>query len=410
MKHSLRVLVISLEYPPCSIGGYEVMCAQVCAWLHQSGHDVQVLTSVPLAVPPIEEDVWRAGSIPVRRTLRSYWDGRDCLYPPFREALVIEQANQAQLQSMLAEYRPDVISFWHMGAMSLGLITTTLRLGYPIVFVIGDDWLCYGGWADAWLRGLSYHPQRARAVERLTGIPTHLPDLGAAGMFCFVSDYTRRRAEDVGGWRFPHFDITRPGVSPTEFPPLAAAREHPWRWRLLWPGRVTEEKGIETAVKALGLLPQEAVLEIVGPVEPTYRRSLLGMASALDVADRLTFSLTSRQEMRTHYQQADITLFTSKIEHEAFGLVPLEAMASGCPVVATCVGGSGEYCLDEVNCLRFAAGDADSLAFAIQQLATNPDLRRRLIEGGLRTARELTLDRQAKQIEQWLLTAATGHT
>ena len=42
MKLSLRVLVISLEYPPCSIGGYEVMCAQVCQWLEQRGHDVQV--------------------------------------------------------------------------------------------------------------------------------------------------------------------------------------------------------------------------------------------------------------------------------------------------------------------------------------------------------------------------------
>src|SRR5579859_1577641 len=106
MMHSLRVLTISLEYPPCSIGGYEVMCTQVCEWLERRGHDVQVLTSVPLAVPPIGEDAWREGSILVRRALRSYWDGRDCLYPPFREALAIERENQAQLRGVLAEYRP----------------------------------------------------------------------------------------------------------------------------------------------------------------------------------------------------------------------------------------------------------------------------------------------------------------
>jgi glycosyltransferase involved in cell wall biosynthesis len=114
--------------------------------------------------------------------------------------------------------------------------------------------------------------------------------------------------------------------------------------------------------------------------------------------------------MREYYERADLTLFTSEIEHEAFGLMPLEAMASGCPVVATCTGGSGEYCLDEVNCLFCIAGDAESLAFAIGRLATNPALRRRLIKGGLRTARELTLDRQAEQIEQWLVTEATRHT
>jgi glycosyltransferase involved in cell wall biosynthesis len=194
------------------------------------------------------------------------------------------------------------------------------------------------------------------------------------------------------------FDITCPGMSPAEFPPISTAPERPWRWRLLWPGRVTEEKGAQTAIKAMGLLPAEAVFEIVGPVEPAYQRLLQQMAATLGAAERLTFTLASRQEMRAHYQRADATLFTSMIEHEAFGLVPLEAMASGCPVVATCVGGSGEYCLDGVNCLRYAVGEAGSLALAIQQLAANPALRQRLIEGGLRTARELTLDRQAKQI------------
>jgi len=85
---------------------------------------------------------------------------------------------------------------------------------------------------------------------------------------------------------------------------------------------VTEEKGTQTAIKALRLLPEEAVLEIVGLVEPAYQRFLQEMASASGGAERLTFSLDSRQEMRPHYQRADVTLFTSMIEHEAFGLVP----------------------------------------------------------------------------------------
>src|SRR5581483_100305 len=394
MKRSLRVLVISLD-PPSSIGGYEVMCAQVCQWLKARDHDIQVLTSISLAIPRLAEDLLRDGSIPVRRILRSYWDGRECLYPPLCEALAIEQGNQAQLQSVLTEYRPDVISFWQMGAMSLSLITTALRLHYPLVFVIGDDWLCYGGWTDAWLRRFSSSPQRAVTVERLTGLPTHLPDLGAAGIFCFVSDHTRRRAQEVGGWRFSRFAIIHPGVSLIEFPPPAAMPGCPWRWRLLCPGRVIQEKGVETAIQALGLLPEQTRLEVLGPVEPTYRHCLLDMAAAFGVAERLTFRLCSHQEMRAHYQRADVTLLPSMIEHEAFGLVPLEAMASGCPVIATCVGGSGEYCQAGVNCLRCAVGGRENLAFAIQRLAAHPELRQQLIEGGLGTAQERTLDRQA---------------
>ena len=288
-----------------------------------------------------------------------------------------------------------------MGALSLGLITTTARLGLRMVFVIGDDWLCYGGWADAWLRRFSYHPQRA-AAERLTGLPTTLPALGALGTFCFVSEHTRHRAEQVLGWRFPRSLVTHPGVDLVEFPPLAQPPERPWRWRLLWLGRVVEEKGARTAIHALGALPDEATLAIVGPVAPDYRAALEALATAQGVAARIHFAQASRAEVRAHYQAADVTLFTSAIPHEAFGLVPLEAMAAGCPVMSTGVGGSGEYCRDGVNCLRVPPDNAGALAAAVRRLAAEPDLRCRVVAGGLRTAAELTLDRYAGQIERCL--------
>jgi glycosyltransferase involved in cell wall biosynthesis len=237
-----------------------------------------------------------------------------------------------------------------------------------------------------------------------------LPDLETAGTFCFVSDYTRRRAEQIGGWRFSSYAITHPGVSRTEFPPLAHLPDQPWHWRLLWFGRVIEEKGTMTAVSALGLLPEEATLQIVGPVDPSYRHSLERAAGVAGAADRLSFALAARHEVRAYYQQADVTLFTSMIEQEAFGLVPLEAMASGCPVISTCIGGSAEYCSDGVNCVCTPPGDAGALAFAIRQIATRPALRRRLISGGLQTASRLTLDRQAERIEHWLKFAVKTKT
>jgi len=407
MEKQLRLLTVTLEYPPPSFGGYEVMCAQVCTWLKQCGHEVLVLTALPAELGTIsadeDEDI-----VPVRRILRSYWDGLSNLDPPFQEALAIEQHNQAQMQDVLVTYHPDVVVFWHMGDMSLGLITTTANLGYPLVFVIGDDWLCYGGWADAWLRWCNAHPEQAAVVEQRTGLPTRLPDLGALGAFCFVSAWTKRRAEQIGGWHFPRAQIISPGLSPTEFPPLIQVPDRPWQWRLLWVGRVVEEKGIETAIHALSPLPTETMLEIVGLVDPAYRQHLEALAATLGVASRLSFSLALRQQVRSRYQQADVTLFTSMIEHEAFGLVPLEAMASCCPVIATGVGGSSEYCLDGVNCVRVPPGDPAALARAVQHLAQSRDLRQRLVEGGLQTARAFTLDRQATGIERLLLAASSS--
>src|SRR6516165_4149493 len=134
MENGLRILVASLEYPPPSLGGYEIMCAQVCAWLEQRGHTLCVLTGAQPADHATQQRLAQAGSIQVRRTLRSYWDGAACLYPPLLEALELEQANQHEFRHTMAAFEPDVVSFWHMGDLSLGLITTAMRLGLPLVF------------------------------------------------------------------------------------------------------------------------------------------------------------------------------------------------------------------------------------------------------------------------------------
>jgi glycosyltransferase involved in cell wall biosynthesis len=65
-------------------------------------------------------------------------------------------------------------------------------------------------------------------------------------------------------------------------------------------------------------------------------------------------------------------------------------MGSGCPVVATGRGGSGEYLRDGDNCLLFPAGDAGALAAALRRLANSPELRERLRAGGLATAPRYT--------------------
>ena len=73
--------------------------------------------------------------------------------------------------------------------------------------------------------------------------------------------------------------------------------------------------------------------------------------------------------------------------NEPWGLVPLEAMATGRPVIATGTGGSGEYLRDGENALLVPPGDAGALAEAVKRLAADPDLRAHLRAGGLTTAR-----------------------
>jgi glycogen synthase len=404
MSRHLRILVVQQDYPPVT-NGYAVMCAQACTWLQESGHDLLVLTTHQLRPGTTITAYGAEGKVRVRRVLRSYWDRSTGLAPPLLEAFSIERANQAHLRKAIADHRPDVVSFWHMGGLSLGMITFTARLGMPITFIVGDDWLVYGPWVDRWLRRFTHHPWQAALIERLTGLPTRLPDLGSIGTFCFVSDFTRRRAEQKRGWHFQRFEVIYPGISHEQFPPITSPFKRQWLGRLLWMGRVVEDKGIVTAIKSLALLPEETALEIVGPVDPDFQHALQTLAIACGRERQLSFSLASRQEVRARYQYADVTLFTSSIEHEAFGLVPLEAMASGCPVIATGVGGSSEFCRDGINCLLVPPQDPSALASAVRRLAANPGLRRQLVEGGLRTAAEFPLDQQAQRIEQVFLAA-----
>ena len=96
-----------------------------------------------------------------------------------------------------------------------------------------------------------------------------------------------------------------------------------------------------------------------------------------------------RAELPAVYDAHDATVFPVTW-HEPWGLVPLEAMARGRPVVATARGGSAEYLRDGENCVLFEPGDAGSLASALRRVAGDGELRDRLRKQGLATASEHT--------------------
>ena len=89
------------------------------------------------------------------------------------------------------------------------------------------------------------------------------------------------------------------------------------------------------------------------------------------------------------YGRADAVLFLPTWP-EPWGLVPLEAMACGTPVIATGTGGSAEFLDHERNCLLVAPNDPPAVADAVRRLAGDPALRERLRAGGLETAARFT--------------------
>src|SRR5204863_315227 len=120
--------------------------------------------------------------------------------------------------------------------------------------------------------------------------------------------------------------------------------------------RIAPEKGVDVALAALDQLP-EASLVVDGPGEHPP-------------AARAVFRRSPSDAVALTYAEADAVLFPVTWA-EPWGLVPLEAMSVGRPVVATATGGAFEYLRDGVNALVVEPGDAGALAAAIRRLAAD---------------------------------------
>ena len=396
----LRILVVTHDYPPPAAGGYGVMAADVCQMLVDRGHEVDVLT----AANGMERGPDVVGPH-VHRVLRTYYENGECVFPPLEAAADIERHNIAALDRHLQGRRPDVVSFWHMGAMSLNMITFAANRGFPLVFVIGDDWIVYGAWADGWQRRFldDYEPERAEQVARETGLPTTPPDVWRLGPLCFVSEYTRSRASAGASDVLERTSVVHPGLSDIFFTRSAPSFE--WNDQLLWVGRLIESKGILTTLRAMTELPARVRLRILGVVDGDFLPTVQHEIERLGLGERVSIGWVERPQLPEEYARACVTLFTSEIEHEAFGLVAAEAMACGSLVVSSAVGGNAELCHAEVNCLTYPAGDASALAAQVRRLADDADLRARLGTAALETARQLTLARQVDALERVFVSA-----
>ena len=399
-----RILALSNMYPPHHLGGYELSCRDVLDRLEARGHDTAVLTTTMRVAGVDDDPSERARG--VRRELAFYWDDHRLLTPPLRQRAMIERANHRVLRRTVDEVRPDVVSVWNMGAMSLGLLTAVQELGLPRVLAICDDWLVYGPRLDPWMKTFADRPSLARLAARTAGVPATLPDLDRADVVaCVVSDFTLDRARRGSRWRLPDAVVVGSGIDTADFPIDDGQQPRPWRWRVLYVGRLDDRKGIETLIRAVGLLPADATLSLVGRGDADYVEQLRKVAADAGVADRMTIGAAPREALADRYREADVFVFPSEWG-EPFGLVPIEAMACSTPVVATGVGGSASFLADGRNCLLFEPGDAGALAAAIERLASDTELRRRVVEGGRVTAEARTTDRLADVFETWHVAAA----
>jgi D-inositol-3-phosphate glycosyltransferase len=200
-----------------------------------------------------------------------------------------------------------------------------------------------------------------------------------------------------------------------EGPAAARQRKH----RILSVGRLVPRKGVDLVIRALPYLQDagfdDVELLIVGGgadsgvlhADPEVRR-LLELAGELGVSDQVNLQgQVSRGEMPGIFRSADAVVCAPW--YEPFGIVPLEAMACGVPVVAAAVGGLRDTVVDHGTGLHVPPRDPEAIASALALLLENPALRTELGTAGKRRARtRYSWDRVAAETEKAYQLAVAG--
>jgi glycosyltransferase involved in cell wall biosynthesis len=231
----------------------------------------------------------------------------------------------------------------------------------------------------------------AAVRERLTGADLHLANSAA----------TATAACETFG-RTPD-GIVYPGVDPARFTPEATPAFDSGAQSVLFVGRVARTKGVFELVEAVGSLP-DVRLVVVGEgaldrVERAARRN--------GIAERVTCcGAVPHSELPGYYAAADVVCSPSHAE--GFGLVNLEAMATGAALVTTPVGGVTEYATHRQNCLLVPPGDTRALASTLDRLLSSPALRADLGASAHRRATDFTWSSQAEVLADHCRRLAAG--
>ena len=220
------------------------------------------------------------------------------------------------------------------------------------------------------------------------------------------------------GARMQKIQVVSPGVNVHHFRPIprSEAREalgmSEDEQMLLFVGRIEPLKGVETLVCALAILKQEIPecagktrLSIIGGAlddaaqEGTELARLMTLADELGLSKCISFLGAKSQELLpTYYAAAEMVMMPS--HYESFGMVALEAMACGTPVVASEVGGLAYLIQDGVTGFHVPANDPEELAGRIRLLLENQTLRQEMSIAAAEYARRFDWGLIAAQVEK----------
>jgi glycosyltransferase involved in cell wall biosynthesis len=347
---ALRVAQVVPIYPPRR-GGMGRVAQEYTVGLRERGHDVRVftprhagLTNVPdyvNALAPVIS-VGNAAFIP---SLTWRLDGFDIvhLHYPFFGGV------EPVLLRRLARRRTALVVSYHMDAVADGVRGAIFAAHQRVVLsqVLAQ--------ADAVMVSSLDYAQSSALAGQLRSLPRlEVHPFGVdSKRFC-------------------------PGVEPSLRVAIGADADTPVLLFVSALDPAHHFKGFPLLIDALReLAHMQWRLAVVG--DGPLRSSYSDLARAAGLGERVHFAGdVSDRDLPRYYRAADLHLFPSTASAEAFGLVCLEAAASGVPTVASALPGVRRVVLNEETGLLVTPGDIEQLRVAVQVMLERPDLRREL--------------------------------
>lgn len=160
---------------------------------------------------------------------------------------------------------------------------------------------------------------------------------------------------------------------------------------LVFAGHVVWRKGLDILIKAMACLRDlDLHLEVAGSFNPnsSYGRQIRTMINNYGLNRNIKFhGCLAPDELALLYKKADLFVFPSR--HETYGMVLVEAMSFGLPIVASAIPTTLEIVRDNINGVLYETEDSNVLAGAIRQLASTPDLRRTIAQNNIRISQKI---------------------
>lgn len=174
------------------------------------------------------------------------------------------------------------------------------------------------------------------------------------------------------------YEIVPNGVDVARFASAEPFEKAPGEFRILFVGRLERRKGLEHLLSAmpdiLRHVPQARLVVVGGGPLAGYYRSKVPAAAA----SRVEFTgFVSREDLPRHYRTADVYC-SPAVGGESFGIVLLEAMAAGAPVIASDIPGYRDVVTDGVTGLLVRKGSSKVLTGAVMSIAGDREMGRRL--------------------------------